>query len=103
MAEYFFDLPVELLCGLVQIDAKQDVWLTRAVFTHVLRLLIKTGVYHVILVPGDKAPRPAVLSVVQPITNSWYVALRDLARPCVREPSSTRIHFEDMLDQGSSN
>jgi len=98
VAEYFSDLPVEFLGGLVQIDPKQDVWLTRAVFTHVLRLLIKTGVYRVILVPGDEAPRSAILSIVQPIAKSWYVALGHLARPCVGEPSSTRIHLEDILD-----
>jgi hypothetical protein len=53
VAEYFPDLPIEFLGGLSQIDAKQDIWLTRAVFAHVLRLFIETGVYRVILVPGD--------------------------------------------------
>jgi hypothetical protein len=52
VAEYFSDLPVELGGGLFQIDPKQDVWLTWAVFAHVLRLFIKAGVYRVIFVPG---------------------------------------------------
>jgi len=48
----FFDLPVQFLRGFVQIHAKQDVWLAGPVLAHVLRLLIKAGVYRVVLIPS---------------------------------------------------
>lgn len=103
MVEYFSDLSVELRGGLFQIDPKQDVRLTWTVFAHVLGLLVKAGIYCVILVPGDKAARSAILSIVQPIPKAWCVVVGDLTRPCVREPSSSGIHFEDILNKLSGN